>query len=52
MCTSGRKNWCAGMCAANYQNVCNLRADAAENLRTLKVCSLSILKNHDPKKQP
>ena len=37
MCGCGRENWCAGACAAHYQNVCNVRAGAAENPRTLKV---------------
>ena len=38
VCACGRKNWCAGSCAAHYQNVCDVRAGAAENPRTLKVC--------------
>ena len=37
-CACGRKNWCAGACAAHYQNVCDVRVGAAENPRTLKVC--------------
>ena len=37
-CACGRKKWCAGACAAHYQNVCDVRAGAAENPRTLKVC--------------
>jgi hypothetical protein len=36
-CGCGCKNWCAGASAAHYQSVCDLRAGAAENPRTLKV---------------
>ena len=38
MCGCGCKNWCAGACAAHYQNVCDVHAGAAKNPRTLKVC--------------
>ena len=34
----GRKNYCAGACFAHYQNVCDVRAGAAEKPRTLRVC--------------
>ena len=36
-CPCGHKNWCPGACAAHHQNVCDVRAGAAENPRTLKV---------------
>ena len=38
-CAYERKNWGAGVCAAHYENVCDVRAGADENPRTLKVCS-------------
>ena len=34
-CAYGRKNWGAGACAAHYENVCDVRAGADENPRTL-----------------
>jgi hypothetical protein len=37
-CACGHKNWCVGACATYCQNVCHVRAGAAENPRTLKVC--------------
>ena len=37
-CGCGRKNWGAGACAAHYENMCDVRAGADENLRTLKSC--------------
>ena len=33
-----RKNWGTGVCAAHYQNVCDVRVGADKNPRTLKVC--------------
>ena len=36
-CACGHKNWGAGACAAHYENVCDVRAGADENPRTLKV---------------
>jgi hypothetical protein len=33
----GRKNWGAAACAAHYENVCDVRAGADKNPRTLKV---------------
>ena len=35
--TCGRKIWGAGACAAHYENVCDVRAGADENPKTLKV---------------
>ena len=37
MCGCGHKNWSAGACAAHFQKVCDVRAGADENPRTLKV---------------
>ena len=37
-CMCGPKNWGADACAAHFQNVCDVRAGADENPRTLKVC--------------
>ena len=37
-CACGWKNWCAGACATHFQNLCDVRAGADENPRTLKVC--------------
>ena len=53
-CACGRKNWFAGACAAHYQNVCNVRAGAAENPRKLTpkfwrhcaISALEISENH------
>ena len=39
-CGCGSKNRGAGACAANYENLCDVRADADENPRTLKVCGI------------
>ena len=36
-CACGPKNWGADGCAAHYENVCDVRAGADENPRTLKV---------------
>ena len=36
-CRCGYKNWCAGVCAAHHQKLCNVCAGAAENTRALKV---------------
>ena len=38
-CACGCKDWCAVACAARYQNMCDVRAGAAEKPRTLKVCT-------------
>ena len=42
-CGCGPKNWDADACAAHYENVCDVRAGADENPRTLKVCFFGIL---------
>ena len=42
-CAYGRKNWGAGACAAHYENVCDVRTDADENLRTLNVWKFEII---------
>ena len=36
-CGCGREKWGASACAAHYENVCDVRAGADENRRTLKV---------------
>ena len=42
-CACGHKNWCAGACAAHYQNVCNVLAGVAEIPRTLTVCLIGVV---------
>ena len=43
VCACGGKNWGAGLCAAHFKNVCDVRAGVDENPRTLKVCSFCYL---------
>ena len=42
VCACGRENRGAGACVRGYKNVCDVRAGADENPRTLKVCFIDI----------
>ena len=40
-CACGCKNWGAGACVRSYENLCDVRAGADKNPRTLKVWPLA-----------
>ena len=50
-CGCGPKNWGVDAFAAHYENVCDVRAGADENPRTLKVCPIYYEKTTKLKKQ-